>query len=216
VTPEIKQLEAQQALLTQALAGMLQGQWCGAPPSAQAFVSALDPGLDVQCTPPLLESDASVSPPGYLDGYNPRAVQFAQQHSWSCSACALAWLLRALGLDADASENAMIAAIGVPANINATYGLMDGSGAQLQRVLSSYGQNTEQSWLTFDSAFSIYSQTPGMMSGGAWYHWIGVRGVQDDVLLIANSARGYKGVTDTLGRLDFARLGPFSAVWCVP
>ena len=105
--------------------------------------------------------------------------------------------------------------IGNPENINATYGLMDGSGAQLQHVLlDTYGQNTNQGWLDFDTAYAIFSQTPGMMSGGAWYHWVGVRGVDGSGnLWVANSAPGYKSVWDVLSRADFNRLGPFSCVW---
>jgi len=38
-------LQQQQALLTQALAAALQGQWTGAPPSVEAFLYAIDPNL---------------------------------------------------------------------------------------------------------------------------------------------------------------------------
>lgn len=41
----ITQLQQQQALLTQALAAALNGQWVGAPPSVEAFLYAIDPGL---------------------------------------------------------------------------------------------------------------------------------------------------------------------------
>src|SRR5215468_10923391 len=53
----IQQLQDQQALLTQALRAMLEGNWCGAPPSVQAFVSALDPSLSPTCVPPYRQSD---------------------------------------------------------------------------------------------------------------------------------------------------------------
>lgn len=41
----INTLEQQQALLTQALAAALSGQWVGAPPSVEAFLYALSPTL---------------------------------------------------------------------------------------------------------------------------------------------------------------------------
>jgi hypothetical protein len=213
VSPEIAQLQTQQQLLTSALRGMLEGNWCGEPPSTQAFVSALDPGLQVGCVPPYRASDKPPSPPNYLEHYDPNSPQYKQQASWSCSACSLAWLERALGLNPNANEQSAINEIGYPNNINSTYGLMDGSGAQLQRVLSDYGQKTSQAWLSYDSAWSIYNQTPGCMSGGAWYHWVSARGTSDGNLWIANSAPGYMGVWDILTRDDFNRLGPFSCVW---
>jgi hypothetical protein len=213
LSPQVQQLQDQQALLTQALRAALEGNWCDAPPSVQAFVNALDPALGVGCVPPYRQSDKPPAPPNYLADYVSSTDMPRQAASWSCSACALAWLLRAMQLDPNCYEQCGIDEIGYPQNINPTYGLMDGSGAQLQRVLSEHGQNSDQSWLSYDSAWSIYSQTPGAMSGGAWYHWVGVRGTSDGNLWIANSAPGYMGVYDILSRADFNRLGPFSCVW---
>lgn len=215
-SPEIAQLQQQQVYLTRALQGALEGHWCGAPPSTEAFVAALDPALQIACTPPVLKSAAPPSPPGYLANYDPNTVQPRQQASWSCSACSLAWVLRATKLDPECYEQCGIDKIGYPQNINATYGLMDGSGSQLMRVLGEYGQNSHQGWLAFDDAYAVYSTTPGMMSGAAWYHWVGVRGTQDGNLWIANSAPGYKNVWDILSREDWNRLGGFSCVWLVP
>jgi hypothetical protein len=188
---------------------MLQGHWCGEPPSTAAFVSALDPSLSVDCKPPRLASD---DPPAPEFSFDPNAAMAPQIYDWTCSACSLDWLLVATysrGSDRERTVNE----IGTPENINSTYGLMDGSGAQLQRVLLDYGMHTQQGWLSFDQAWSIYSQAPGCMSGGAWYHWVGVRGTSDGNLWIANSAPGYQGVWDILSRSDFNRLGPFSCIW---
>ena len=41
----ITTLEHQQALMTQALAAALSGQWVGAPPSVEAFLYAINPNL---------------------------------------------------------------------------------------------------------------------------------------------------------------------------
>lgn len=136
-----------------------------------------------------------------------------QSADWTCSACSLAWVLRATAANTNANEWDTTYEIGVPDNINSTYGLMDGSGSQLQRVLANYNLDSDQSWLTFGEAFAIAGSYTGMMSGGGWYHWVAIRGRSGNAIWIANSAPGYKGVSDILTESDFQRLGPFSVVW---
>jgi hypothetical protein len=92
---------------------------------------------------------------------------------------------------------------------------MDASGAQLQRVLEGYGQESAQSWLDFDTVYDLAQATTGLMSGASWYHWCALRGVQGSNLWIANSAPGYMGVGDILSPYDFQRLGSWSVVWLV-
>ena len=144
-----------------------------------------------------------------------------QDASWTCSACALAWVLRATGLDPNASEASAVNQIGYCPNCNPgcgispSLGLCDASGPALRAVYSSYGQNTDQAWLDFDTVYARALETTGQMSGAAWYHWVALRGVQGDNLWIANSAPGYKGVYDTLSRGQFQSLGGFSVVWLV-
>lgn len=214
-SPEIAQLQDQQGLLTQALRSMLEGNWCAAPPSTQAYVLALDPSLQFDCHTPVLQSDAPPAPPSFLATYDANHYMAPQQYDWTCSSCSLDWVLAAVGLRGSNREQT-VQEIGYTGNINSTYGLMDGSGSQLQRVLRDYGQNSQQGWLSYDQAWSIYSQVPGCMSGGAWYHWVGVRGTSNGNLWIANSAPGYMGVYDILSRADFGRLGPFSCIWLAP
>lgn len=136
-----------------------------------------------------------------------------QVYDWTCSACSLDWVLRSTGLNPASTREDTVNAIGYPGNINGSYGLMDGSGLQLRRVLGGYGQNTLQSWLDFNSVYNLAKDTTGMMSGQAWYHWVALRGTSGSDLWIANSAPGYKGIWDILSRDDFARLGGFSVVW---
>jgi hypothetical protein len=136
-----------------------------------------------------------------------------QRANWTCSACALAWVLRATGLDDDANEDQCVEQIGYPGNINSTYGLMDGSGAQLRRVLAEYDQDSSQGWLGFSDAYAVAGRTTGMMSGGGWYHWVALRGHDGGNIWVANSAPGYRGVWESLSREEFQRLGPFSVVW---
>jgi len=144
-----------------------------------------------------------------------------QLYDWTCSACSTEWVERALSCsrsdDVYASREAVVYAIGYPDQINGTYGLMDGSGSELQRVLfDQTGRYSEQGYLNFDQVYALASEgTPGLMSGAAWYHWVALRGIDGNSLAIANSAQGYKGIYSTLTRADFERLGPFSVVWLV-
>jgi len=138
-----------------------------------------------------------------------------QEANWTCSACSLAWVLRATGLDPDMDEWQAVTAIGYPQNINSQYGLMDASGPALRAVYDEYGQATDQAWLDFDTVYGLAQATTAQMSGAAWYHWVALRGVSGQDLWIANSAPGYKGVSDILTRADFNRLGGFSVVYLV-
>ena len=136
-----------------------------------------------------------------------------QVYGWTCSACATDWVLRASGLDPSSTRDQVVHDIGYTENINPTYGLMDGSGSQLQRVISEHGGDSTQGWLDFDEVHAAVRHTTGMMSGANWYHWVALRGTAGpDALWIANSAPGYKGVEDILTRQDFDRLGSFSVV----
>ena len=162
---------------------------------------------------------APVPPPdptGWWDSYNPNEPQHNQAAGWTCAACSLAWLERSTQVNILADEWSATAEIGYPHNINSTYGLMDGSGSQLQRVLREYGLDSRHGWLDFDTAYEIYRQVPGALSGQAWYHWVSVRGVtRDGLLWIANSAPGYRSVWDTLDRQQWASLGAMSCLWLI-
>ena len=142
----------------------------------------------------------------------------AQLYSWTCSCCATEWVERAVGAgrsdDIYANREAVTYHVGYKENVNPSYGLMDGSGAQLQRVLLEHaGLRTQQAWLSWDEAYSIYSHTLGLMSGAGLYHWVGVAGVQGDSLHLANSACGYKGVYSTLSRAQWDQWGGWSCIW---
>jgi hypothetical protein len=138
-----------------------------------------------------------------------------QLTDWSCAACSLDWLKVATGLASASDRYATTLEIGVPQNINPTYGLMDGSGAELQRVLGEYGQDSAQGWLDYDSVYALARETTGMLSGAVMYHWMSIRGVEGNNLWVANSAPGYKGIYSILSRDDFNRLGGWSVVWLV-
>lgn len=209
----IHTLEHQQQLLTDSLLRMLQGEWTSFP-SLEADLYALDPGCTLEPNPPLLSDDGEVIiQPSWWDVFDAYEHMPRQSVNWTCAACALAWVERATAANPTASEWTAVDEIGCPANINGTYGLMDGSGRELQRVLHNYGLPSRHGWLSWAEAYATYGQTTGMMSGGAWYHWIAVRGTSGADLWIANSAPGYKGIFSTLSREQFLELGPFSCVW---
>lgn len=140
-----------------------------------------------------------------------------QAYSWTCSVCSLEWVLRSSGLEAGSGDvytdryNVGLE-VGYPDNVNGQYGLMDATGSALQSVLEDYGQSSETARLGFDEVYARAQETTGCMSGGAWYHWVALRGIDDDAIWIANSAEGYKGVYSRLTRADFERLGPFNVV----
>jgi hypothetical protein len=123
--------------------------------------------------------------------------------------------MRAAGLQPEYTRERAVYDIGYPENINAQVGLTNANGPALQDVYATYGQDTEQGWLDFDTVYELAQNTTGQMSGAAWCHWVALRGVSisGHDLWIANSAPGYQGVYDILSRADFERLGPFSVVW---
>jgi hypothetical protein len=143
-----------------------------------------------------------------------------QIYDWSCSSCATEYVERGSGAarseDIYANREAVTYAIGLPSNISPALGLHDGSGAQLQRVLSEHaGLTTRQGWLSFDEAYATYSQTFGLGSGQEYYHWVAFVGVHGNNLAIQNSALGYRGIWNELSRYDYERLGGWSCIWVV-
>jgi hypothetical protein len=151
--------------------------------------------------------------------FDPWTSQPGQLYDWTCSACSLNWLQRATGLivpaDIYTSRESTVYEIGYTHNINAQVGLTNADGSALRAVLDNYGMPTDQGWLDFDTTYELASETPGMMSGAKWYHWVGIRGVDSGCIWVANSAPGYKGVYDHVSREQFAALGGFSVVWLV-
>ncbi|MBV9326126.1 MAG: hypothetical protein JO352_20365 [Chloroflexi bacterium] len=209
-------LERQQALLTDGLSRMLQGQWTGMP-SLEADLEALDPTMLLEAQPPVLVSEAGPPPPPDWLAYfrEHRDTYMAPQaYNWTCSICSLTWLLQATGLDARAEREQVAQQIGYPACVNETYGLIDTQC--LVRVLAGYDVDVRQAWVTYDQTWTIAESTAAILNGLGWYHFVGLRGVTGSVLWIANSAGGYAGVYDTLSRDQFNRLGPFQVVYLVP
>lgn len=144
--------------------------------------------------------------------YNPAEPQYPQQLDWSCAACSLAWLNRALGIQHATDEVWAIEYIGNPKNINACYGLMDGSGQRLVECLREQGAPAFSCWPSWTDTIGMSAVWPLLIGGVGWNHWVGVRGTDGHTLDLANSAEGWRDIYSTLDQTDWDRLGPFAVV----
>lgn len=216
VADDLSVLSQQQAIFTQSLKDMLEGHWSGEPPSLEARILALNPTLaPLESVNYLLTSEAGpAGGPEWWDNFDPSTHMSSQTASWTCSACALSWVLRATGLDHTCGEWCCVDKIGRPEQINPTWGLtnINGPGQALIDVLDSYGVAAEQAWLSFNEMFALASETVSLMSGSVYNHWVSIRGRVGADLWIANSGPGWMGINDVLTRADYQRLGPFSVV----
>jgi hypothetical protein len=125
--------------------------------------------------------------------------------------------MRTVGFEV--TEQDVIAGLG-PGRISPTYGLLDASGAGLVSYLGEMGiSSSNDADATWDELAAAAGFQPMVIGGRAWYHWVGVRmgGIAAQApfldLVLMNPAPGYQGVAQLLTYEDFARLGPFSAVW---
>lgn len=144
--------------------------------------------------------------------YNPDEPMAQQLLDWSCSACSLAWMNRALAIDVARDEYEAIEYIGNPEHINSTYGLMDSSGGRLVECLREQGAPALNGWWDWQDTLHLSREWPLLIGGVAWNHWVGVRYSEGDVLYLANSAPGWKGVDQQLTYIDWCALGPFAIV----
>lgn len=154
--------------------------------------------------------------------YNPDAPIDQQPVDWSCSIEATQWLLRAIGRNPDASDpknDPWMRGQLVPGIVSPDVGLRDATGGPLAAwITREYGSEmgfvAQASPVTFDDVWAGAGVNPMIGGGGAYNHWIGFRARNaDGTLSIANSAPGYRGVTDRLSRAQFDALGPWHVVW---
>lgn len=165
---------------------------------AKAELAALEDGEDPEPERPVAAFDREEPMP-------------RQEEDWTCSAAALAWVLRSIGRDT--TEDDAVALLGD--GINPDDGLRYASGTELAGVLVGLGLKvTRVDPASFDTVAKLSQAGPIAMGGRDFYHWVGVRGYdrERDVLRIANSAPGHKDVYDTMDRAQFNRLGAFAAV----
>lgn len=144
--------------------------------------------------------------------YNPEEPQYNQEENWTCAACSLAWLNRALYIDHATDEYSAASYIGQPENINPEWGLMDASGQRLVECLREQGAPAFHGWLDWSTTYDLATQMPLLIGGINWCHWVGVRFADNGILLLANSAPGWQGITQTMEEMDFHAWGPFAVV----
>lgn len=140
------------------------------------------------------------------DEYMPK-----QETDWTCSAATMAWMLRSLGRDM--TERDAVDLLGEA--INETDGLRYASGTELAGTILGLGYKAKRiDPATFDDVIALCAHGPVGMGGRDFYHWVGVRSYdpKSDVLILANSAPGHKGIVDTMNRSQFNKLGAFAAI----
>jgi hypothetical protein len=131
----------------------------------------------------------------------------AQVREWTCSACAIDWVLRATGLDPDSTREQVVGQLGYPSCIDENWGLKDTQCAV--HVFEQYVGvgNVIQEWVSWPRALELCDQTTGLLNSTVWQHFVAIRGVQGQDLWIANSAPGYRGIYDTISYAQFAAWG---------
>lgn len=134
-----------------------------------------------------------------------------QQYDWTCSVCTFTWCIQSTGADPALSRTDAGNVIGYPDCVNEVYGLM--SSECLINAFAQYGFHAVEEWCSFDRAMYLASMYTGGISPQAMYHWMALRGTTDGQLWVANSARGYKGIYDTMSRSQFDSLGPVKLVY---
>jgi hypothetical protein len=206
---QLQLIKQQQALLTQALAAQVNGVYTGEPPSIEAFLVALDPSFADKLASRTPRFDDGAPAAWWDRGTAP----VRQRYSWNCSCASTSWVLQSMGFGI--SQDDVIARLG-PGRVNPTYGLMDGSGAALEALITEVtGWSCGRGYLSYDQVYSLAGVYPMALGLHGMYHWIAC--VDTDGaggLVLANPAPGYDGVRDHIDRDTFNRFGPVSAVWC--
>ncbi|HEX8967638.1 MAG TPA: hypothetical protein VF937_07155 [Chloroflexota bacterium] len=143
--------------------------------------------------------------------FDPSIPAVYQTGPWQCSAASTAWVLQALGFSQ--TQDDVVRLLGNA--ISADVGLHFGDGRDLVALLQSLGLPARSGWLhTFEDLQALAGRVPLAMGSATMYHWVAVRGVDGDVLQLANPDRGlYRGVGQTLDRGQFAEFAPFAGVW---
>ena len=144
-------------------------------------------------------------------GYDGQCPTVFQTGNWQCSAASTAWVLRSMGIAW--GQDDVVQWLG--GNISPALGLHEGSGRMLAALLRARGLEAGHGELTWERALAMAGRQPFCMSGGAWYHWTGVRGTDGEGLHLANPAPNWCGVGQYLDYGEWSRLGPWNAAWVV-
>lgn len=134
-----------------------------------------------------------------------------QAYNWTCSICSFAWVIDALSETPDITREEAANVIGYPNCVNETYGLMNAQC--LIDAFATFGLVAVQAWVTFDQAYVICGSHTGVINPLGMYHFMGIRGVGTSSLWVANSARGYCGIDESITRDQFNALGPVQVIY---
>lgn len=146
--------------------------------------------------------------------FDPDTPAVHQTGAWQCSAASTAWLLRSLGFEHSQDDVVNWLMSMSPPGITEAKGLSSADGSGLVTVLRNLGLTATNAWLNFDQALAIAGSKPLVIGGVHFYHWVGVRARDGDILLLANPDQtNYDGIGSTMNRAEFARLGAFAGVW---
>jgi hypothetical protein len=172
----------------------------------------------VACSAPMVAEEHGETT-SHIEGgrYDPNADAPQQTDDWSCSVHTAAWMLHATGNreSLETVRQQMLAT----GRVTQANGLSDATGAGLAQTLRDLASDSPAVSSTGSASFDEVAAKAGRMAvgigGRAWNHWSGVRGydANADVLLLASSAEGFKGVGTTMNRAQFASLGGMSMVW---
>ena len=136
---------------------------------------------------------------------------------WACSIRTATWLLKSLGVPADAGD---LQDEMVPRYVTPAAGLLDARGYGIAETVKAH---LPEPWrervrvfesIAWDEARALAGRGPLAIGGRAWNHWSAVRRPNPDgTLALANPAPNWQGVGDTMDRAEWDRFGPWSAVW---
>lgn len=147
--------------------------------------------------------------PGY-----PRPVQV---DDWSCSVHTTTWMLQSTGHGVSYTDvkNRMLNT----GRVNLAWGLSDANGPGVAQTLRDFADGSptiqNRGIVSFDDVAERAGHMAVGIGGRAWNHWSAVRGYDTDrqVLLLANSVDGWKGIYQEMTRGQFANLGAMAMVW---
>jgi len=149
--------------------------------------------------------------------FNARHPAPHQVDAWSCSVHTTTWMLQAT--KHDVTWDQLAGHMQKMGRVSQDLGLMDASGAGLAETLRDFAEEApnigHSPFVSFDEVAERAGRMAVGIGGRGWNHWSAVRGYDEkrDVILLANSAPGWRSAGQELDRTEFAALGGFSMVW---
>lgn len=186
------------------------------PAVTVAITAALLGALAVSCAAPPDEATGTSS--SKIDArFNPGHPAPSQVDDWSCSVHTTTWMLQATGHDVSWSQ--VSSRMQSTGRVTQASGLSDANGPGLAatlRELATGGPEVQNKGVaSFDEVAARAGEMAVGIGGRAWNHWSAVRGYDAarDVILLANSAPGWRSAGQELTRGEFASLGAMAMVW---